>query len=257
MVEFDSDPPAAGSVRAERVGALVVGETATLLFAAKPAGTPVFPPHADPEGDCVLARLLAARPAQNQAFPAGFEGGIAHRLDTLTGGFVVVAKSVEALAAVRAEWGELSKFYRFYSSAKVDFRDQLVTAPIAHHPRKKDRVVVGVHRRHRGEWRPAWTRLRWLGKGWWEAEIRTGVLHQIRAHAAFAGVPLDGDEIYGGEAAEGGVARGEVGGTHVGESKVPRGATLIHVGIVGKNWSFWLPDPPGPRPLGPEAPAAR
>lgn len=219
------------------MGDFVIGESSALLFVAKPSGVPVFPPHAEPDGDCVLARLLVARPSQALAFPAGFEGGIAHRLDTLTSGFVVVAKSVAALELVRGEWGKLSKFYRFYSSAQVAFVDVVVTAPIAHHPRKKDRVVVGEHGRHRGQRRPAWTRLRHLGEGWWEAEIRTGVLHQVRAHAAFAGVPLDGDTLYGGLS----LVEREPADFRA------AGPTLVHVGIVGERWSFWLPDPPGPR----------
>ena len=204
---------------------MLLGETSTLRFVAKPAGLPVFPPHASPAGDCVLTRLLLACPIQAQSFPPGFEGGIAHRLDTFTSGFVVVAKNPAALAAVRAEWSSLAKFYRFRSVGTANCDEQVITAPIAHHPRKKDRVVVGPSGRHRGEWRPAWTRLRRVGDGWWEAEIHTGALHQVRAHAAYAGLPLDGDSLYGG---------------------APGEPTLVHVGIVGKHWSFWLADPPGP-----------
>ncbi len=205
---------------------MLLGETADLRFVAKPAGLPVFPPHADPSGDCVLARLLAAFPDQDAAFPEGFAGGIAHRLDTLTSGFVVVAKTPMALTAVRAEWPSLRKFYRFRSTAAVDFRERTLTTPIAHHARRSDRVIVQrwPKERHRGDWLPAWTHLRALGDGWWEAEIRTGVRHQVRAHAAFAGVPLDGDPIY---------------------SAVPGSPVLVHVAVLGPQWSFRLPDPPG------------
>lgn len=205
---------------------MLLGETAGLRFVAKPAGIPVFPPHADPEGDCVLRRLLEAFPGQDGAFPAGFEGGIAHRLDTLTSGFVVVAKTPEALAHVRDEWPTLRKFYRFRSLGVVEFAETTVNAPIAHHARRADRVVVQrwPRERHRGAWLPAWTRLRALGEGWWEAEIRTGVRHQVRAHAAFAGVPLAGDALYGG-----------------GEGA----PVLVHVAIVGATWRFDLPNPPG------------
>lgn len=206
---------------------MLLGETADLRFVAKPAGLPVFPPHADAAGDCVLARLLAAFPDQAGAFPAGFEGGIAHRLDTLTSGFVVVARTPAALARVRAAWPALRKVYRFRSAGEPGFTERTVTAPIAHHARRADRVVVQrwPQERHRGPWLPAWTRLRALGGGWWEAEIRTGVRHQVRAHAAFAGVPLEGDALYGGG---------------------PGTPTLVHVAIVGAEWRFALPDPPGP-----------
>jgi 23S rRNA-/tRNA-specific pseudouridylate synthase len=32
----------------------------------------------------------------------------------------------------------------------------------------------------------------------WEAVITTGVMHQIRVHAAWVGIPLRGDKRYGG-----------------------------------------------------------
>ena len=82
----------------------------------KPAGLPVFPPHADPEGDSLLGRLLRTRPAQGeQAWPVGYEGGLAHRLDTATSGMVLAATSPEALAWIRSlfETGALHKRYVF------------------------------------------------------------------------------------------------------------------------------------------------
>lgn len=178
-----------------------IAEDRARLYVAKPAGLPVFPPHADPAGDCVLARLLAARPEQARAWPPGFEGGIAHRLDNVTSGLVLVARDEAALAALRAEFraGLLRKRYLFRSGATPGFTEQVVTVELAHHPNRKDRMVArrGPRTAHRGRWYPAWTRLVDHGGGWWEAEIRTGVTHQVRIHALHAGVPLDGDPIYG------------------------------------------------------------
>jgi 23S rRNA-/tRNA-specific pseudouridylate synthase len=65
-------------------------------------------------------------------------------------------------------------------------------------------VSRGAATPHRGKWYPADTRLRLLGPvvgGWlWEAVITTGVMHQIRVHAASVGIPLLGDKRYGGGA---------------------------------------------------------
>jgi 23S rRNA pseudouridine1911/1915/1917 synthase len=180
---------------------VILGEDAERLYLWKPPGLPVFPPHADPVGDCLLARLLLARPEQAQPFPPGFEGGIAHRLDTATSGLVVAARSPETLGPLRASFasGELAKHYLFRSDGAL-VGPAVRTEPIAHHPNRKDRMVVqrGPRTAHRGRWYPAWTRIRARGNGWWEAEIRTGVMHQIRVHAAAAGLPLCGDPIYGG-----------------------------------------------------------
>lgn len=183
---------------------LLLGEDDRHLYLLKPAGLPVFPPHAEPAGDCLLARaaaLLGPGP-----WPPGFEGGLAHRLDTATSGVVVAARTPAALAALRAEFsgGLLRKFYVFRSAGggAVDFRERLVTVPLAHHPRRADRMIwprtADPERTpHRGKWYPAWTTLSRRGD-LWQAEIRTGIMHQVRAHAAFAGLALDGDALYGG-----------------------------------------------------------
>jgi len=182
------------------VSDLVIALEATRIWLYKPGGTPVFPPHADPNGDCVLRRLLAHWPERAEGWPAGFEGGIAHRLDTATSGLLLVARAPADLPPLRELFrsGALRKHYRFRSSGAG--REGVVDVPLAHHPRRADRMVArrGPRTAHRGKWYPAWTRLTRVGAGDWAAEIRTGVMHQVRAHAAYAGAPLDGDLIYGG-----------------------------------------------------------
>ena len=89
---------------------------------SKPAGRPVFPPHADPEGDCLLARWVTARPSVMEVpWPEGFAGGIAHRLDIGTSGAVAVAEDLEELAALREAFRgkRLRKTYRFVSRRDV------------------------------------------------------------------------------------------------------------------------------------------
>lgn len=51
---------------------------------------------------------------------------------------------------------------------------------------------------HRGRWYPAHTELSRHRGATWKALITTGVMHQIRAHAASVGLALDGDRLYGG-----------------------------------------------------------
>lgn len=197
---------------------LVAWEGERCLALAKPAGLPVFPPHADPEGDCVLARLRAARPEQVEAaWPFGFRGGIAHRLDVSTSGQLLVARSIEDLEWLRELFGRrwLRKRYRFLSARWVPWTEHIVDARIAHDRRRKGRMVVerGKRTPHRGRWYEAETRFRRVAAtleealpegaehvdgSLWAAEMRTGVMHQIRIHAAFAGVALAGDRRYGG-----------------------------------------------------------
>jgi 23S rRNA pseudouridine1911/1915/1917 synthase len=212
---------------------LVLGEDEHRLYLWKPSGIPVFPPHADPSGDCLYTRLCAWDASRTTGWPPGFEGGIAHRLDTATSGLVVAARAPGDLTALRAEFSShiLRKFYVFRSAGVA--AAAVRTDPIAHHPNRKDRMVTrrGPRTAHRGKWYDAWTRFTPLGEGWWEAEIRTGVMHQIRVHAQAAGIPLDGDERYGG---------------------APGRLVLHHVRMIGPGWA----SPPAPLPdeLRPGAP---
>lgn len=207
---------------------LVLDRDAERLYVLKPAGLPVFAPHTDALGDCLAARLLASGEAGTGPWPPGFEGGLAHRLDTATSGVVVAARTPEALVGLRDAFAAatLRKFYVFESRGRVDFTERLVTAPIAHHPSRKDRMVcpwpdrpTPDHTPHRGKWYPAWTRFTRRGAAW-QAEIHTGVTHQVRVHAAFVGLALTGDRQYGG---------------------APGAFRLHHARIVGDGWrSPWV-----------------
>lgn len=175
---------------------------------AKPAGLPVFPPHADPSGDCLLRRLLAVAPeAGAAAWPAGFSGGIAHRLDVSTSGQVLAAATPQDLSVLRAAFSAkaLRKRYRFVTARDVPWSTHTVSHRLAHDRRKKRRMTFerGRDTPHRGKWMEAETDLQRVGPLagglWlWEARMRTGVMHQIRVHAAAAGLALVGDRLYGG-----------------------------------------------------------
>ncbi len=189
------------------LGLELLGEDDRALYLIKPAGLPVFPPHADPAGDCVLRRLLASRPEQAEIpFPPGFEGGIAHRLDNPTSGLLLVARSTRALTELRALFSErrLRKHYLLVTERQVPWRAHRVLTPLAHDARRRDRMIAqrGASTPHRGRWYEAETELSWQGRtalgDRWEAVITTGVMHQIRAHAASVGPALRGDRVYGG-----------------------------------------------------------
>lgn len=186
---------------------LVLAQTPRLLALVKPAGLPVFPPHADPAGDCLLRRLLEAHPEQGEPpWPPGFEGGLAHRLDNPTSGLLIAARDPDSLAWIRSLFQEkrLLKTYSLISARPVPWRDNQTALELGHDPRRKDRMVVrrGANTPCRGAWIEASTRFQRqetvaLGARW-QAQMRSGVMHQIRVHAAFLGIALLGDRLYGG-----------------------------------------------------------
>ena len=64
-------------------------------------------------------------------------------------------------------------------------------------------IQRGAQTPHRGKWLPAQTEFHYIGRvsaelHMWEAQMRTGVMHQIRLHAASVGIALAGDRLYGG-----------------------------------------------------------
>ena len=169
----------------------------------KPTAIPVFPPHRDPSGACVLRDLLSAQAWRAEiAWPEGFSGGIAHRLDIDTSGALLVADSPEELEHLRGLFRgkKLLKTYRLLTSRDVPWSDNLCQRAIAHDRRKRRRMIVqrGAHTPHRGRWFEAETRFRRIDAHLFEARMSTGVTHQIRVHAAFLGIPILGDTLYGG-----------------------------------------------------------
>ena len=135
-------------------------------------------------------------------WPDGFAGGIAHRLDVATSGVLWLADDVEELARLRAAFagGALHKTYLMVAGKDVPWDRNACDRPIAHDRRKKRRMVVqrGASTPHRGKWYPAHTTFERVQGRLWRVHITTGVMHQIRVHAAFVGIPLAGDRIYGG-----------------------------------------------------------
>jgi 23S rRNA pseudouridine1911/1915/1917 synthase len=176
----------------------------------KSSGLPCFPLHGDPESDSMLRRLYDEHPRHAELnWPEGFAGGLAHRLDIPTSGQLVVANSLAELGYLRGLFThkKLLKSYLFLSSKTVSWTHNTASAAIAHDRSHKKRMVVqrGKSTPHRGKWLPAQTTFRLLGSqdglSLWRAEMRSGVMHQIRLHAAFAGIALAGDSLYGGGAA--------------------------------------------------------
>ena len=115
--------------------------------------------------------------------------------------------------------GALRKTYRFEARRDVPWDEHVVDVAIAHDKRRRSRMVVrrGANTPHRGRWYDAHTELRRVHGLLWQATITTGVMHQIRVHAAFVGLALRGDQLYGG-------------GPPI-EADVP--FHLHHVGLVG------------------------
>ncbi len=173
----------------------------------KPAGVSVFAMRDEPAAPSVARDLLEAQPWRGDIdWPEGFEAGIAHRLDNATSGAIIAADSLEELTTIRGWFAShaLTKRYVLLAAKDVPWDRNICDRPLAHHPSRRSRMVVqrGRSTDHRGKWYEASTEFRRLRGRIFEAVMRSGVMHQIRAHAAFVGLPIAGDRLYGGAAAE-------------------------------------------------------
>jgi len=171
-----------------------------LIALDKPAGIPSHPLEPGERGTVVNA-LVARHPECVSASADPREGGLVHRLDTLTSGVLLAARTPAAWRAVREA----------FAGRKVDKRYlAVVTGPVA------DAGEIDLPLRHRGDHvepapagggREALSEFRVLSRAGdaalLEVRIHTGVLHQIRAHLAAIGAPVLGDTPYGGRAQPG------------------------------------------------------
>ncbi len=171
-----------------------------LVAVAKPAGRHTAPQRADERGTAAQA-LLARFPEMAHIGFSPLEPGVCHRLDFWTSGVLLAARNEAAFHAVRAAFDRHAVRKEYLGLAAGDPPEQIaIDAPIAHPSRRAARVIVGG-RRGRGAV-DARTEFSLLERGRGFALVRatcaTGAMHQVRAHAAHAGFPLLGDELYGG-----------------------------------------------------------
>jgi 23S rRNA pseudouridine1911/1915/1917 synthase len=190
-VEFELPAPRpAPRVEAPPLRALY--EDAALLVVDKPAGL-VVAPGTDARS------LVAVAASQFQGLDVGGLAvpGIAHRLDKDTTGCLALAKTDEALAALRRAFDEkrVAKTYLALVLGAPPEAGALDT-PYAKHPSVPRRYTTKVDSPRRA--RLSFTVKERLGEfTLLEVHLDTGRTHQIRVQLAEAGFPVAGDAVYG------------------------------------------------------------
>ena len=173
-----------------------------LLVIDKPRGMAVHP--APGTGDDTLVNALLAHCTELSGVGGVERPGIVHRLDKDTTGLLMVAKNDFTHHALQKQIQERSarRLYMALVWGSPPFEDAVVDAPIGRHP--GDRKKMAVHdSAASGTSRPAVTEIhveeRFGAITLLRCTLQTGRTHQIRVHCRFAGYPVVGDPVYGGE----------------------------------------------------------
>ena len=196
----------------------VAFEDDALLAFDKPAGMPVQPLSCRETGtlmNAVVSRYPECRPLGDAPLMAG----ALHRIDADTSGLVLVARTADAFADLRAQFAEqtVRKTYLALVEGSVavggTLENELVHDPTLPFCRMIDARHNRLTHSQQAKLRPlhAVTSFRPVGHTTVENEERTllevtiytGVTHQIRAQLAIAGLHIVNDRLYGGFAVEG------------------------------------------------------
>ncbi|KAG5542868.1 hypothetical protein RHGRI_015832 [Rhododendron griersonianum] len=162
----------------------------------------------DDEFSCFSAGQSGDEDVSSAMFAASVRPGIVHRLDKGTSGLLVVAKDEHSHSHL-AEQFKQHTIHRVYISLTCGVPSPLsgrVDIPIGRDLNNRIRMTAVPGPSKCGHARHAASRYRVLeilaggGSALVEWRLETGRTHQIRAHAKYLGIPLLGDEVYGGTA---------------------------------------------------------
>lgn len=166
---------------------LLLYEDGDILIVNKPANLPVLPDGWEPDAPYLLKLLLEKYP----------ELMVAHRLDKVTSGVMVFARTIESHRALNIQFEK-------HTAQKV-YHAVCVGIPKWDEHTAKHKLRVNVGHSHRtvvdnGKGKPTETKFvvlkRYQRYALLEATPATGRTHQIRVHAFALGYPLLGDSLY-------------------------------------------------------------
>ncbi len=199
VVEVFVPAPVQAECLPEDIPLRVHYEDGHMIVVEKPRGMLTHPVGRHQSGTLVNALLFICDDL------AGICGtirpGIVHRLDKVTSGLLVVAKTGPAMEALQDLFRtrRVEKRYLAVVEGATMYERGLVDMPIGRHPTQRLKMRVDVE--HGRPSQTSYRRLRtYRGCSLLELYLHTGRTHQIRVHMAAIGHPVVGDVLYGARA---------------------------------------------------------
>ncbi len=203
-------PPPSGAITPEDIPLDVLFEDDAIIVVNKPAGLIVHPARSHKSG--TLVNALAWRfkyISGGELSKVGEEfarPGVVHRLDKHTSGAIVSAKNDTAhwRLGKQFEMRRTDKRYLALVHGSPERDVETIDLPLGKHPTIKEKYAV----RHDETGKPSLTiarvRERYVAPSGEkyalvELELKTGRTHQIRVHLSYLGLPIVGDDMYGGK----------------------------------------------------------
>ncbi|XP_031377420.1 RNA pseudouridine synthase 2, chloroplastic [Punica granatum] len=160
----------------------------------------------DDESSTLAAYQNSMQGGGSNSYASSVRPGIVHRLDKGTSGLLVVAKNEHSHAHLSKQF-KLHTIQRVYISLTCGVPSLLlgrVEVPIGRDVKNRVRMAAIPGPTNTGQARYAASRYKVIevlaggSAALVEWRLETGRTHQIRAHAKHIGIPLLGDEVYGG-----------------------------------------------------------
>lgn len=176
-------------------------EDSSCIVINKPAGLVVHPGYGNYSGTLVNALIFHLNRLPDNKASGSDRPGLVHRLDKLTSGIMVVAKTEEAMTDLALQFYDRSTERRYHALVWGDLEED---GRIEGHIGRslKNRKVMDVFPEG-DHGKPAITHYKVLQRFGYvtlvECKLETGRTHQIRVHMKSIGHPLFGDPEYGGD----------------------------------------------------------
>jgi 23S rRNA pseudouridine1911/1915/1917 synthase len=268
VVEVVVPPPPSTEVVPQEIPIEVLFEDEHLIVLNKQADIIVHPARAEKSGTLINALAWHFRHTSGgELSPVGADKarpGVVHRLDRNTTGCILFAKTEEAHWKLgrQFEFREVDKRYLAFVHGRVAEDGFVIDKPIGPHPSKEKGyrekmvirhdelgkpsiTIVRVRERYRLHTRPVGDQDFALV----ELELKTGRTHQIRVHLSEEGVPIVGDDMYGGRAFVEIDASGNERETVIDRQALHAALLAFQHPITGETMSFVSPLPDDARRL--------